>query len=167
LPKKNQIPDHLSARVKDFMEVPPMVVREDVTIDRAAGLMWDRNIGSVIVVDEEGRMAGILTERDVLFAVTKSLVGRDVPVSSIMSKTSLKASANESIVTAVDRMIKGGVRHLPVVDKDEMPLGMVSMRDAMGISEPLLKFVFRSARKKKASQASKTAKASASSTSSS
>jgi CBS domain-containing protein len=153
LPKKKPTPDHLNARVKDFMEVPPMVVHEDITIDNAAGMMWDRNIGSVIIVDEDGRMAGIVTERDVLFAVTKSLVGRDVPVSSIMSKTSLKASANESIVTAVDRMIKGGVRHLPVIDKDGTPLGMVSMRDAMGISEPLLKFVFRSARKKKPSEA--------------
>jgi CBS domain-containing protein len=169
LPKKNPTPaDHLNARVKDFMEVPPMVVHEDITIDNAAGMMWDRNIGSVIIVDEDGRMAGIVTERDVLFAVTKSLVGREVPVSSIMSKTSLKASANESIVTAVDRMIKGGVRHLPVIDKDGTPLGMVSMRDAMGISEPLLRFVFRSARKKKPSEvARKTTKAARSSSSSS
>jgi CBS domain-containing protein len=130
------------------MEVPPTVIAKDATIDEAATTMWDRNIGSVIVVDEDGRMAGILTERDVLFAVTKSLVGREIPVSSIMSKTSLQASPNESIVTSVDRMIKGGVRHLPVIDKDGVPVGMVSMRDAMGISEPLLKFVFRRAQKK-------------------
>jgi CBS domain-containing protein len=134
------------------MEVPPMVVHEDITIDTAAAMMWDRNIGSVIIIDGDGRMAGILTERDILFAVTKSLVGREIPVSSIMSKTSLMATPNESIVTAVDRMIKAGVRHLPVTDKDGMPLGMISMRDAMGISEPLLKFVFRPARKKGAAK---------------
>ncbi|MDA4117769.1 MAG: CBS domain-containing protein [Thaumarchaeota archaeon] len=149
MPKsKPESPDHLSAKVMDFMEVPPTVVAKDVTIDEAAATMWDRNIGSVIVVDEDGRMTGILTERDVLFAVTKSLVGREIPVSSIMSKTSLQASPNESIVTSVNRMIKGGVRHLPVIDKDGVPVGMVSMRDAMGISEPLLKFVFRRAQKK-------------------
>ncbi len=142
---KSESPDHLSAKVRDFMEVPPTIVRTDATIDQAAGTMWEKNIGSVIVVDETGHMAGILTERDVLFAVTKSLVGRQVPVSSIMSKTSLQASPNESIVTSVNRMIKGGVRHLPVIDKDGAPVGMVSMRDAMGISEPLLKFVFRRA----------------------
>jgi len=134
------------------MEVPPKVIPEDATIDDAAGTMWDLNIGSVMVVDKEGHMAGIITERDILFAVTKSLVGKDVPVTSIMSKTSLMASPNEGLVTAVDRMIKGGVRHLPVIDKDGKPLGMVSMRDAMGITEPLLKFVFKMTRKKSASK---------------
>jgi signal-transduction protein with cAMP-binding, CBS, and nucleotidyltransferase domain len=49
-------------------------------------------------------------------------------------------------------MIKGGVRHLPVIDKDGKPLGMVSMRDAMGITEPLLKFVFKMTRKKSAAK---------------
>ncbi len=143
---------NLSAKIRDFMEVPPKVIPEDATIDDAAGTMWDLNIGSVMVVDKEGHMAGIITERDILFAVTKSLVGKDVPVTSIMSKTSLMASPNEGLVTAVDRMIKGGVRHLPVIDKDGKPLGMVSMRDAMGITEPLLKFVFKMTRKKSASK---------------
>jgi CBS domain-containing protein len=146
------LPDHLSAKVRDFMEVPPKVIADDATIDQAAGTMWDLNIGSVIVVDKEGRMAGIITERDILFAVTKSLVGKEIPANSIMSKTSLMCTPNEGIVTAVDRMIKGGVRHLPVIDKGGKPLGMVSMRDAMGISEPLLKFVFRMTRKKPAAK---------------
>jgi CBS domain-containing protein len=143
---------NLSAKIRDFMEVPPKVIPEDATIDDAAGTMWDLNIGSVMVVDKEGHMAGIITERDILFAVTKSLVGKGVPVTSIMSKTSLMATPNEGLVTAVDRMIKGGVRHLPVIDKDGKPLGMVSMRDAMGITEPLLKFVFKMTRKKSASK---------------
>jgi CBS domain-containing protein len=133
----------LSAKTKDLMQVPPLVVRGDVTIDEAAAMMWESNMGSVIVVDDEGKMAGILTERDVLFAVTKSLIGKGVPVSGIMSKTSIKASPNESIITAVNRMTKSGVRHLPVVDRSGRPVGMISMRDAMGISEPLLRFVLR------------------------
>ncbi len=143
-------PEKLSTKTKDLMEAPPIVVSQDTTIDEAAGTMWDRNIGSVIVVDAVGNMVGILTERDVLFSVTKSLTGRGIPVSSIMSKTSLKASPNESIVTAVDRMTKAGVRHLPVVDKTGRPVGMISMRDAIAISEPLLKFALRPTRKKRA-----------------
>ncbi len=148
-------PDHLAAKVRDFMEAPPKVISDEATIDSAAGTMWDLNIGSVIVVDKEGKMAGIITERDILFAVTKSLVGKEIPATSIMSKTSLMATPNEGIVTAVDRMIKGGVRHLPVIDKGGKPLGMVSMRDAMGISEPLLTFVFKMTRKKPATKKKK------------
>jgi CBS domain-containing protein len=144
--------ERVGTKVKDLMEVPPVTVSQDMTIDDAAGIMWDKNIGSVIVVDGTGSMVGILTERDVLFSVTKSLIGRGVPISSIMSKTSLIASPNQNIVTAVDMMIKGGVRHLPVVDKEGKPVGMISQRDAMGIGEPLLKFVLRATGKKRAQQ---------------
>jgi CBS domain-containing protein len=144
--------ERVGTKVKDLMEVPPVTVSQDMTIDDAAGIMWDKNIGSVIVVDGTGSMVGILTERDVLFSVTKSLIGRGVPISSIMSKTSLIASPNQNIVTAVDMMIKGGVRHLPVVDKEGKPVGMISQRDAMGIGEPLLKFVLRATGKKRTQQ---------------
>jgi len=137
-------PEHLSAKVKDFMEAPPILVSEDTTIDQAASTMWEKRIGSVIVVDKEGKMAGIITASDIIFAVTKSLVGRQVPVSSIMSKTSIMAIPNESVLTAVERMMKENVRHLPVIEKNGTPVGIISTKDVMGMSEPLLKFVFRS-----------------------
>jgi len=146
--------DHLSAKVRDFMEAPPIVVNEETTIDQAASTMWEKRIGSVIVVDKEGKMAGIITASDIVFAVTKSLVGRQVPVSGIMSKTSIMATPNESVLTAVERMMKENVRHLPVVEKNGTPVGIISTKDAMGISEPLLKFLFRS--KKTATKKKKT-----------
>jgi CBS domain-containing protein len=144
LSKSSKSPERLSAKVKDFMEAPPIVVSEDTTIDQAASTMWEKRIGSVIVVDKEGKMAGIITASDIIFAVTKSLVGRQVPVSSIMSKTSIMATPNESVLTAVERMMKDNVRHLPVIEKNGTPVGIISTKDVMGMSEPLLKFVFRS-----------------------
>ena len=140
-------PERLSAKVKDFMEAPPIVVSEETTIDQAASTMWEKRIGSVIVVDKEGKMAGIITASDIIFAVTKSLVGRQVPVSSIMSKTSIMAIPNESVLTAVERMLRENVRHLPVIEKNGTPVGIISTKDVMGMSEPLLKFVFRSKKK--------------------
>jgi signal-transduction protein with cAMP-binding, CBS, and nucleotidyltransferase domain len=44
-------------------------------------------------------------------------------------------------------MMKENVRHLPVIEKNGTPVGIISTRDAIGISEPLLKFVFRSKKK--------------------
>jgi CBS domain-containing protein len=143
LPKTPKNPDHLSAKVRDFMEAPPIVVTEETTIDAAASTMWEKRIGSVIVVDKDGKMAGIITASDIVFAVTKSLVGRDVPVSGIMSKTSIMATPNESVLTAVERMMNENVRHLPVIEKNGTPVGIISTRDTMSIFEPLLKFVFR------------------------
>jgi CBS domain-containing protein len=139
----SKAPDHVSAKVRDFMEAPPVVVSDETTIDQAASTMWEKGIGSVIVVDKDGKMAGILTASDIVFAVTKSLVGRQVPVSGIMSKTSIIASPNESVLTAVERMMKENVRHLPVIEKNGTPVGIISTRDTMSITEPLLKFVFR------------------------
>jgi CBS domain-containing protein len=139
-------PDHINAKVRDFMEAPPIVVSEATTIDEAAATMWERRIGSVIVVDKEEKMAGIITASDIIFAVTKSLIGHQVPVSSIMSKTSIVATPNESVLTAIERMMNENVRHLPVVEKNGTPVGIISTRDTMSISGPLLKFVFRAKR---------------------
>jgi CBS domain-containing protein len=144
LSKTPKTTDHLSAKVRDFMEAPPIVVTEQTTIDEAASTMWEKRIGSVIVVDGDGKMAGILTASDIVFAVTKSLIGREVPVSGIMSKTSIMATPNESVLTAVERMMNENVRHLPVIEKNGTPVGIVSTRDTMSIFEPLLKFVFKS-----------------------
>jgi CBS domain-containing protein len=133
----------IGTRTKDLMEVPPVVVHEDDTVDDAASLMWEKNIGAVIVVGETGKMTGIVTERDMLFAITKGLTGKAIPVSSITSKTELTARPTQGISTAVEMMRKGGVRHLPVVGKDGTPLGMISMRDALDITGPILKQVLR------------------------
>ena len=147
MPKTKPGAERINVKTKDLMQVPAVTVPEDTTIDEAASVMWDKNIGSVIIVDKAGTMTGILTERDVLFSVTKSLTGRGIPASSVMSKTSLVASPNESILTAVERMIKSGFRHLPVVDKNGKPVGMISIRDAVDLSEPLLKLILGSPRK--------------------
>jgi predicted transcriptional regulator len=74
-------------------------------------------------------------------------------LSGIISKTSIMATPNESVLTAVERMMKENVRHLPVIEKNGTPVGIISTRDTMSIFEPLLKFVFKSkkpATKKKA-----------------
>jgi CBS domain-containing protein len=147
LPKKKA---EVSMRVADIMEVPPVTVTEETTIDDAAKLMWEKNVGSVIVVDEGGQMHGIVTEKDVVFSVSKSMTGKGIPVSSIMSRTQLRASPREGIATAVEKMRKAGVRHLPVVEKNGSAVGMISMRDAFEISEPLLKLVLRSTKKRRA-----------------
>ena len=142
-------PSLTTTKTKDLMVTPAVTVPEDATIDEVARVLWEKNIGSVIVVNKAGSMAGILTERDMLFAVTKALTGRGIPVSSIMSQTALLASPNEDVVTVLDRMLKSNVRHLPVVGKDARPLGMISMRDLIEISEPFLKYVLKAPRKQK------------------
>ncbi|MDA4129084.1 MAG: CBS domain-containing protein [Thaumarchaeota archaeon] len=128
------------------MASPPIVISENTTIDEAASIMWEKGVGSLIVVDQDGMMVGIFTERDLVFTVSKSMTGRGVPVSSVMSKTKFKISPNQNLVSAVELMHKAGIKHLPVVDRAGKPVGMISMRDALDISGPVLKAMLQSSR---------------------
>jgi CBS domain-containing protein len=147
LPKKKA--KRLNIKAKELMVSPPLTIPLDATVDEAAGLMWEKNVGSLIVVDKAGKLAGIITEKDIVFSVTKSLIGRGVPVSSVMSRTAVLAGPNEALVAGIEKMRKAGVRHLPVVDREGNPLGVLSMRDALDVSGPLLKFIFRTSATKK------------------
>ena len=136
-------------KTRDLMQTPAVTVPEESTLEEAATVLWERHIGSVIVVNKSGSMTGILTESDMIFAICKGLIGKNVTVKSIMSQTSLIASPNEGGATVLERMIKANVRHLPVIDKDARPLGMISTRDLMGITEPFLKFLLKAPSKKR------------------
>lgn len=148
MPKKKA--KRLSIKAKDLMTSPPLTIPLDATVEEAAGLMWEKNVGSLIVVDKTGKMAGIITEKDIVFSVTKSLIGRGVPVSSVMSRTAVLGGPSEALATGIEKMRKVGVRHLPIVDKEGNPLGVLSMRDALDVSGPLMKFITRSSGKKRA-----------------
>jgi CBS domain-containing protein len=121
-----------STKTRDLMQTPAVTVPEEMTLEDAARVLWAKNIGSVIVVNKQDRMIGILTERDMLFAISKELIGKDVPVSSIMSQTDLIASPNEGVATVLDRMINHGVGRLPVVSKDTGKLaGIITRTDVI------------------------------------
>jgi CBS domain-containing protein len=55
-------------KIRDIMSQDVATCREDDSLDRAAQLMWDRDVGSVPVVDGEGRPLGMITDRDICMA---------------------------------------------------------------------------------------------------
>lgn len=91
--------------------------------------MCKEGIGSVMVVDKEGKLIGIVTERDLIHAITKKDIGRGIPVWMIMTENPVTIQPGAQIVEAIKKMRDINVRHLPVVDKDGKPVGMISMRD--------------------------------------
>jgi CBS domain-containing protein len=112
-------------RNQKILALPP-----ETSVREAARAMADRNVGSVIVV-EDGRLVGIFTERDALVSV---LAGGLDPVttklSSVMVRKVLTVSPDRSLVNALHRMRDNGFRHMPVVENG-VPIGMVSVRDAL------------------------------------
>ncbi|MBN9888637.1 CBS domain-containing protein [Salipiger abyssi] len=99
------------------------------SVEAACSLMARRNIGALAVL-RDGRLVGILSERDVL----RRCVSARRPVSKtrveeIMTTDPVTVRRRDSLAEAQTRMSEGGFRHLPVVTAEGVPVGMVSMRD--------------------------------------
>jgi len=104
----------------------------DTTVANAADLMRNKSVGAVMVVSEDGRLAGIFTERDALFRVIAER--RDpatTPLRDVMTRDPRTIAPDRPFAHALLMMYDGGFRHVPVVEH-ERPIGMVSARDALG-----------------------------------
>lgn len=99
------------------------------SLRHVAKLMSDRGVGSAVVI-EEGEVAGIVTERDILHAAGRGDDFEKTAAGDVMTKDVVTAHPGWDLVTAVRTMTSGGFRHLLVMDVDD-PLGIVSLRDLM------------------------------------
>lgn len=108
---------------------PLLVVSTGATVAEAVRAMNDRHVGCALVV-KEGRLAGIFTERDVLTKVVgKSLDPATVSVESVMTPDPDTLPASARVAFALQRMSVEGYRHVPIVDDEQRPVGVVAVRD--------------------------------------
>ncbi len=106
------------------------------SVREAAKLMSENHIGALLVMDE-GRLAGIFTERDALNRVLAE--GREAdstPLSEVMTRDPVTLSPQTAATQALRLMGEVGFRHLPVVENDKV-YGVISLRDFVGVELPL------------------------------
>ena len=115
--------------VAQLMTTDLRTVAPDTLVEDAAALMMDADIGSVIVVDDDGGLAGILTTTDFVDIVANQKPKDQTPVSAYMTSEVVTAAGGDSIRDAADRMITYGIHHLPVVDDEEGVIGIVTTTD--------------------------------------
>lgn len=115
--------------VAQLMTTDLETVSPDTLVEDAADRMLKEDIGSLIVVDDDGRLAGILTTTDFVSIVSHQQPKDQTPVSEYMTTEVVTADGGESIRDAADRMITYGIHHLPVVDEDESVIGIVTTTD--------------------------------------
>jgi CBS domain-containing protein len=123
-------------------EMPEFRTREkvlttgpDAKVRDAAREMTNRNYGAIVVTDASGKLAGIVTERDLMTKVVAKGVDPDsTPVSAIMTAAVRTAREDDEVADCLDAMSEGRFRHLPVVDAEGQPVGMVSQRDFVALS---------------------------------
>src|SRR5919106_6485268 len=112
-----------------------VAIRHLLTVDpgaslrRAAKVMTDRGVGCAVVIEKE-KVAGIVTERDILRAVADDKTMDDAKVEDVMTRDVVSGAPGWEIVKAVKTMTDGGFRHLLVMEMDD-PVGIVSLRDLM------------------------------------
>ncbi|MGC9148366.1 MAG: CBS domain-containing protein [Sulfolobales archaeon] len=131
--KKRSLP----LRVSDIMTRDVATATENATLSSIAAIMYERGIGSVIIVDEENKPIGIVTERDIVYAVAKNL-RRDAPAWSFMTENPVVIKESDLITDAMEKMRELNIRHLPVVNEEGKLVGMVSFRDIVDSASLLL-----------------------------
>ena len=117
----------------------------EATLEAAVGAMRDRKLGALVLIDAEGRVAGILTERDLLLKVA----GQDVDlahsaVREFMTPDPETIRADHTLATALHRMVVGDHRHLLLTDEDGRPSGIISSRDVIGYLATRFREILRS-----------------------
>ncbi len=118
--------------IKNVRVRKPFLLLAGAKAQDALALMQEQNTSSVLVVDGL-KLKGIITERDIIrkgLAPGKSL--SSVPVDEIMTKDPEAFEPEDSIAFVLNAMHVGGYRHVPVVDDQNRPIAVVSIRDLMG-----------------------------------
>jgi len=114
--------------VRDGMSDVVLTIGPSHTIRAASRLMAERKVGAALVVDPDGAGPGILTERDVLESVARGQDPDAECASDHLTADIVSAAPEWSLEEAAVAMIRGGFRHLVVIDGGDI-VGVVSMRD--------------------------------------
>jgi len=116
-------------------ELPPgdlLSVDPETTIAEVARRMR-KDDSDCVAVMSEGRLVGIITERDLVRAMAEGVDPHQAKADVVMTADPATVEADEDVATVAVKMMKLGVRHLPVVNKAGKPVGLVSARNLVAI----------------------------------
>lgn len=110
-----------------------VTINADETLLEAIRILVDRNIGSLLVTDADGQVAGLVTERDILRECNRrgGALG-EARVADVMSRNPLTATPDDDLVLLRATMTENRVRHLPIVQGSKV-VGLVSLGDLVKV----------------------------------
>jgi CBS domain-containing protein len=117
-------------KIQDVMTSPARSCRPVDTLVEVARTMWDNDCGALPVLDDAGRPAGMITDRDICMSLARTnRFPGDIRVREAMSAHPFPCKRDDEIGAALDTMAKQQVRRLPVVDEKGRLVGIVSVND--------------------------------------
>lgn len=123
--------DAKSITIGDIMTKSVISVDSSITVNEAAKMMEDGKVGAVIVM-ENNKPVGIVTDRDFSVKVAAHAYQITTPIKQIMSSPILTINSDETVRTAADLMHEKGVRKLPVI-KNENVVGIITATDIVNL----------------------------------
>ena len=116
--------------VKEVMNHDVTTCRPETTLESAAMLMWNGDCGTVAVVNESGKVIGIITDRDICMAVAlQHKTASEIQVQEIMSRHLFTCQPDSDIMNALKTMSFQKVRRLPVINDGGQLEGIISIED--------------------------------------
>jgi CBS domain-containing protein len=117
-------------KVQEVMTSEVKSCRLETNLAEAATMMLDYDCGVLPVVNSENKVIGVITDRDVAIAVaTKARLASEIPVSEVISKRVYFATLDEDVHAALKTMRHEKIRRLPIVNRDGMLQGILSLND--------------------------------------
>jgi len=124
-------------KVVDVMMGTPYFCRPETNLGVATELMWTGNCGFLPVVQNDGKVIGVITDRDICIALgTRGRPSGEVTVAAAMSPGVYACAPEEDIHAALRAMREGHVRRLPVITREGALVGVISMDDVLLRAEP-------------------------------
>ncbi|MEM7620991.1 MAG: CBS domain-containing protein [Pseudomonadota bacterium] len=115
----------------------PITFLAEESVQQALDVMCEKNIGSIIVINKDETIAGIVTERDMMIRVLGAKINPETtPLSQIMSKNVKVANETDDLVDWMQTMSHERFRHLPIVDAEGKLVNMMSQGDFVAYTWP-------------------------------
>jgi len=116
-------------------ELPPgrlLTVEPQTKLADVARVMRREDADAVVVLSD-GELAGIITERDLVRAIADGVNPKEATAGVVMTGDPATVALDEDVSVVALKMMSRGVRHLPVVDGDGKPIGLVSARNLVAV----------------------------------
>ena len=117
-------------RVEDVMNKAVASCHPDANLAVAAALMWEHNCGQLPVVNDEGKVSAVITDRDICIALgTRNQRACELTVRDVTCRAAVVCHADDHLRSALKIMAEERVRRLPVVDQEGVLVGILSLDD--------------------------------------
>jgi CBS domain-containing protein len=115
--------------VADLKPAAAVTVSENTKVRKTFDIMKKHGIGSVIVVDDDGQLAGLFTEGDILALLDDEADVGDRHVGDMMTRNPETTAMDSSLAEVIHRLSVSGLRYLPILDEEGRPVSILSARD--------------------------------------